>query len=122
MEELMSAAYVVVTVLAAAAVAGAAWMDFVRHPVAVNAAQTVGTPRSWMYPLGVVLASGSAGLLVGFAVPPIGTAAAIGLVLYFLCAVGAHLRVRDFKLANVGTFLALSVAALIVNLAHHGLS
>ncbi|MBO2446795.1 DoxX family protein [Actinomadura barringtoniae] len=118
----MFAVYAVVNVLAALAVAGAAWMDFVRHPVAVGAADTVGTPRSWMYPLGVVLAAGAIGLLAGFVVPPIGTAAAIGLVLYFVCAVGAHLRVRDFKLTAVGTFLALCVAALIVNLARHGLS
>lgn len=117
----MFAVYAVVTILAALAVAGAAWMDFVRHPVAVGAAETVGTPQSWMNPLGVVLAAGAAGLLIGFAVPPIGTAAAIGLVLYFVCAVGAHLRVRDFKLTNVGVYLALCVAALVVNLAQHGL-
>jgi hypothetical protein len=48
-----------------------------------------------MVPLGTLLASGAVGLLTGFAVPALGTAAAIGLVLYFICAVTAHLRVRD---------------------------
>jgi hypothetical protein len=43
-----------------------------------------------MLPFGTLLAAGALGLLVGFAVPVIGTAAAIGLVLYFLGAVGAH--------------------------------
>jgi hypothetical protein len=34
-------------------------------------------------------------------VPALGTAAAIGLVLYFICAVTAHLRVRDRQIGGV---------------------
>lgn len=39
----------------------------------------------------------AAGLLVGIAWRPLGVAAAIGVVLYFLGAIGAHARVKDVK-------------------------
>lgn len=48
-----------------------------------------------MIPLGIVLASGALGLLIGFAMPALRIAAAIGLVIYYVCAVSAHLRVGD---------------------------
>jgi hypothetical protein len=51
--------------------------------------------QKWMLPLGIVLACGAAGLLVGFALPLLGVLAAVGLVIYFICALAAHLRVRD---------------------------
>ncbi len=66
---------------------------------------------------GTLLAAGALGLLAGFAVPAIGTAAAVGLVLYFMCAAGAHLRVRDYQLGNVAIFLSLAVAALAMDVA-----
>lgn len=47
--------------------------------------------------------------------PPLGIAAAIGLVLYFVGAVGAHLRKSDFKgMPNAAVMLAGSGAALIL--------
>jgi NAD(P)H-dependent FMN reductase len=51
------------------------------------------------------------GLLAGFAVPALGTAAAIGLVVYFICAVTAHLRVRDRGIGGAVFFLVLAAAA-----------
>jgi DoxX-like family len=65
-----------------------------------------------------VLASGALGLLIGLGVPVLGTAAAIGLVLYFTCALTAHLRVRDPGIGGAVSFLVLAVAALITNLAY----
>jgi DoxX-like family len=52
-------------------------------------------------------------------VPVLGTAAAIGLVLYFICALSAHLRVRDPGIGGAVTFLVLAVAAAITALGHH---
>ncbi|MGP3949585.1 DoxX family protein [Streptomyces sp. 7N604] len=77
-------------------------------------------PRSWMRPLGALLAAGRLGLLAGFAVPVLGTLAAAGLVLYFLGAFCAHLRVHDRQLGPWAVFSCLAVAALAVNLAYHG--
>jgi DoxX-like family len=55
-------------------------------------------PRSWVPVLGTFLALGSLGLLAGFAVPALGVAAAVGLVLYFVGALVAHLRVGSGQL------------------------
>jgi hypothetical protein len=67
----------------------------------------------------VLLASGAVGLLVGFAVPVLGTAAAIGLVIYFICALSAHIRVRDPKVGGAVTFFALAAAALVAGIGYH---
>lgn len=117
----MTASYIAVTILAASALAYAACLNFVRHEMVATAAERVRVPESWMLPLGSLLAMGALGLLVGFAVPAIGTAAAAGVVVYFLCAVGAHLRVRDSHLGPAAAFLSLAVAALAVSLAHRDL-
>jgi hypothetical protein len=72
-----------------------------------------------MLPLGTVLAAGAIGLLVGLALPPLGLAAAIGLVLYFVCAIGAHVRARDRGVGGAVFFLILAACALATNLAYH---
>jgi hypothetical protein len=116
----MFAAYVTVTILTATANAYAAYLSFSRHKSVIAVVQRLHVRQSWMVPFGTTLASGALGLLVGFAVPLIGTAAAVGLVLYFVGAVTAHLRVRDYQLGNVTVFLALAVATLVVGLAYRG--
>ena len=70
-----------------------------------------------MIPLGVVLASGTVGLLLGFALPALGTAAAAGLVLNFVCALGVA-RVHDRQIAGAVMFLALIVVALAADSAY----
>jgi hypothetical protein len=117
----MTAAYIAATVLAAIALAYAAYLNFVRDELVTAAAERVRVPESWIHPLGTLPAAGALGLLVGFAVPLVGTAAAVGVVLYFLCAVGAHLRVHDPQVGPAAAFLALAVAALAVGLTHRGL-
>ncbi|CUM43246.1 DoxX family protein [Streptomyces gardneri] len=112
----MFAVYVVLTVLTAAVLAYAACLDFVRHPSIAAIADRVSVPRTWMVPLGACLAAGSAGLLAGFVVPWIGVAAGLGLVLYFLGAVGAHLRVGDLRIGGALVCLALSVAVLVLGI------
>lgn len=57
-------------------------------------ADKVGVPYSWIVPLGALLAAGAAGLLAGIAVPALGIVATAGLVLYFVGALMAHVRVR----------------------------
>ncbi|WP_433435032.1 DoxX family protein [Nonomuraea sp. CA-141351] len=75
-----------------------------------------GVPESWLvFPIGALKAVGALGLALGLlGVPLIGTAAAAGLILYFVCALYTHLRVSDFSpqffLAIV--FLGLAVATL----------
>ena len=115
----MHVTYFVITVLAALANGYAASLNFVGAESVKVVADRVKISRTWMVPLGVLLASGAGGLLAGFAVPALGTAAAIGLVFYFICAVSAHLRVRDPKVEGAAFFLLLAAAALIADLAYH---
>jgi hypothetical protein len=56
-------------------------------------------PQRWMIPPGGVLASGTVGLLLGF-------------------ALGAHARVHDRQIAGAVMFLALIVVALAADLAY----
>jgi hypothetical protein len=51
----------------------------------------------------------------------LGTAAGIGLVLYFVCAVGAHLRAHDPHVAGAVFFLVLASAALAADVAYRTL-
>jgi len=53
-------------------------------------------------------------------VPPLGILAAAGLVLYFVGALIAHLRVGSRQLVGWAVFFSITVAALAVNLAYHG--
>jgi hypothetical protein len=112
----MHVTYAVITIMAALVNGYAASLNFVGADSVKVVADNVQVSQKWMIPLGVLLASGAVGLLRGFAVPVLGTAAAIGLVLYFVCAVSAHVRVRDPKIAGAVSFLALAVAALIADL------
>ncbi len=119
----MLAAYVAVTVVAAIAYAYAAVLNFTHNKSIAETAERLHVPVSWQVPLGFPLAAGSLGLVAGFAIPVLGTAAACGLVLYFLCAAGAHIRARDTRLlawVNWAAFFALAVAALVVGPAYHG--
>jgi hypothetical protein len=115
----MQVTYLVITILAALANGYAATLNFVGAESVKVVADRVRVPRRWMVPLGALLASGAVGLLTGLAVPALGTTAAIALVLYFLCAVTAHLRVRDRQIGGAVFFLLLAAAALTTDLAYH---
>ncbi len=115
----MHVAYVIATVLAAVANGYAASLNFAGAESVRLVADRVQVSRAWMVPLGTVLGCGAVGLLTGLAVPALGTAAAIGLVLYFLCAVTAHLRVRDRQIGGAVFFLLLATAALTTGVADH---
>ena len=115
----MQVTYLAVTILAALANGYAAALNFAGAESVKVVADRVQVSRTWMVPLGTMLAAGAVGLLTGFAVPALGTAAAIGLILYFICAVTAHLRVRDHQIGGAVFFLLLAVAALTTNVAYH---
>jgi DoxX-like family len=115
----MRIAYVVVTVVVAFANGYAAALNFAGAESVKVVADEVRVPQKWMIPFGTLLACGAAGLLAGFAVPALGTAAAIGLVVYFTCALSAHIRVRDPKVAGAVSFLVMAAAALAVSLGYH---
>jgi hypothetical protein len=113
----MFIAYIVVTLLAAAANIFSATLDFIRYKqVLINMAKA-GVSESWITMLGILNAAGAIGLLVGIGVPLIGTAAAIGLIVFFVGAIITHLRARDYSLGLAVVFLLLAVAAVVLRLA-----
>ncbi|MFG1690383.1 DoxX family protein [Nonomuraea sp. NPDC049269] len=115
----MFATYATITIFASVLYGSAAVVYLIGHEFPKAQADMKRLPRSWVPVLGMMLAAGSLGLLGGFAVPMLGTLAAAGLVLYFIGALLAHLRVGSRKLVNWGGFFATAVAALAVNLLYY---
>ncbi|PKV91799.1 DoxX-like protein [Amycolatopsis echigonensis] len=73
----------------------------------------VGVGPRWIPYLALLEGAGVAGLVAGLlGWPRLGLAAAIGLTLFFVGAVGAHVRAKVFhNIAFPAVFLALTVAA-----------
>src|SRR5438132_10614886 len=113
----MFTAYIVVTLLAAAANIFSATLDFIRFkPILINMAR-VGVSESWITTLGTLKAAGALGLLVGIAMPLIGVAAAGGLILFFVGAIITHLRAHDYSFGLAAVVLSLAVGALLLRIA-----
>ena len=116
----MFTAYVVVTVVAIAATAFSGIAALVHFKPILPGMARAGVPESWLtFPIGTLKTAGAVGLLLGLAgVPLIGTAAAIGLILFFVCALYTHVRAGDYS-AQFGLaigFLLLAVASLVLGL------
>jgi hypothetical protein len=76
----------------------------------------LGVPLPWFPALASAELAGAAGLIIGLWVPGLGIAAAIGVVLYFIGAVVAHLRANDRDLAAPVVIGLLAGAALALRL------
>ena len=98
----MFAAYVVVAVLAIAATGFSGVAALVHFKPILPGMAKAGVPESWLtFPIGTLKTAGAVGLLLGvIGVPLIGTAAAIGLILFLrLCSL--HPRTCKRLLAAV---------------------
>ncbi|WP_448609474.1 DoxX family protein [Geodermatophilus sp. URMC 60] len=116
----MSSAYLVVVVITALLNVGVAIADYARADFVLANMAEVGVPRSWLPFLATAKLAGAGGLVVGLvAAPPLGVAAAVGLVAFYIGAVATHVRARVFhNLAFPGAYLALAVASLALALAN----
>ncbi|MFD6177487.1 MULTISPECIES: DoxX family protein [unclassified Isoptericola] len=112
----MDTAAVVVTILGAVINGAAAAFYLAGHEYPRSQADMKGIPRRYVPMLGMLLAAGAVGLLVGFALPLVGVLAAGGLVLYFVGAIVAHLRVGSHHVVGAIVFLAVAAAALTLGL------
>jgi DoxX-like family len=117
----MTTAYVVVALLAIAANAFSGVAALAHFKPIIPGMAKAGVPQSWLtFPIGTLKTAGAVGLLLGLiGVPLIGTAAAIGLVLFFVGAVYTHVHAGDYSAQFGGAvgFLVLAVAALVLGLA-----
>jgi hypothetical protein len=114
----MGVATAVVSVLLAALLAVTAVRKLGHRPAVVAMYRRVGVPEERLNQLAALLLAGAAGLVLGLWWKPLGVAAAAALVVYFLLAIGAHVRARDTaSLPMPALYLALSAAALTLHLA-----
>lgn len=100
----------------------AATNDFMRPKWLLGNMSKLGVPESSLPVRGALKAAGALGLLIGLAVPLIGIAAAVGLTLFFIGAVNAHLRARDLSVGNgvPVIFLVVVLAALVLGIYGRG--
>jgi hypothetical protein len=114
----MFVATVIVSVLLAATLVYAAVRKLSHRPEVVQSYVRVGVPEEKLDYLAVVLLAGAAGLIVGLFLAPIGIAAAIGVVCYFVLALAAHIRADDIaNLPTPAVIEVVAVAALVLRLA-----
>jgi hypothetical protein len=117
----MLTAFLVVTLLAIVANAFSGVAAIVHFKPIIPPMAKAGVPESWLtFPIGTLKTAGAVGLLLGLVgVPLVGTAAAIGLILFFVCAIYTHVRASDYsqQFGLAIGFLSLAVAALALGLA-----
>jgi hypothetical protein len=116
----MTTAYVAVTLVAVAA-NGFSGIAALLHLKAILPGMVkAGVPESWLtFPIGTAKTAGAIGLSAGLlGLHLVGVSAAIGLVLFFVCALYTHIRASDYsaQFALAIGFLALNVAALVLAL------
>ncbi|MFF0546501.1 DoxX family protein [Nocardia thailandica] len=115
----MNLTVLVITSLLAFAVAGSAIATLAHQPKLVAIVAAIGFPTRYLPLLGAIKLAAALGLSAGLLYPPLGIAAALGLVVYFTAALGMHIHARHREIAPAVVFLALSIAtsALMISAA-----
>lgn len=103
----------IVTGLLAVALMGSGAAKLTKVDRVVENLTGAGVPLGWFPWLAVIELAGAAGLVVGLGVEPLGVAAAVGVVFYFVGAVIAHVRVKDYR-GVIGPVPLLVVAAAVL--------
>jgi len=85
-----------------------------RDPLQVKVLhETIGIPFKYFSLLAACEFAGTVGIVFGIWWPPIGIAAGIGLVLYFVAAIGFHLRAGDVKGIGSAAFMLVFAAGAL---------
>jgi hypothetical protein len=111
----MDVASVVVSILLAVLITFSAALKLTHRPKVVESYRTAGVPETWLNWLAALLLAAAAGLVVGIWWPIAGIAAAAGLAVYFVLAIGFHIRADDAAHAITPALLA-GVAIAVVTL------
>lgn len=114
----METANVVVSVVLAGLLVVAAGRKLSHREHVVASYARLGVPENRLNYLAMILLAGATGLVGGLWWAPVGIAAAIGVIAYFLAAIGAHIKAGDVRnLPTPLTFAVLAAAALVLRLA-----
>ena len=113
----MFVAYAVVAILLSLALVASGGAKLTKQPKVVESIHSaLGVPMSWFPALAAAEIAGAIGLVLGLWIPALGIAGAIGVVLYFAGAVGAHVRAHDRGFVAALILGLLAVAALALRL------
>lgn len=114
----MGVFHIAVTGVTIAANAWATAADVAKAQFVLKTSDEVGVPLSWLPYLAALKGAAAVGLLLGLlGIPMIETAAASGLVLFFVGALVAHVRARVFyNIAFPGLYLALALSCLMLSI------
>ena len=111
----MFAAAAVISSLLAALLTFSAIRKLSHRPEVVAMYTRVGVPEDKLDFLALILLAGAVGLVAGLFWGPLGVAAAAGLVVYFMLAIGAHIRADDaVHLPTPVVIELMAVAALVL--------
>jgi hypothetical protein len=106
----MSTAATIVSAVLAAILVAAAVRKLSHREEVVASYERVGVPPDKLEYLAFILLAGAAGLVLGLFWAPIGVAAGIGVVGYFVLAIVAHIRHHDER--HLPTPVAIEVLAV----------
>ncbi len=109
----MNIALIIIAVILGLAATVSAMGKLRKMPQVVDQMHHVGVKDSQIPILAILELLGAAGLLVGIWVPILGVLAALGLTLYFIAAVIAHVRAKD-AMKDAAPALGLAVVSLVV--------
>jgi hypothetical protein len=111
----MFAAYVCLAILSSLLLVVSGIGKLHRTPYIVKTVhEVVGVPLRWFPLLAGLEFAAAAGLLVGIRWAPLGITAGIGMALYFVGAIIAHVRAHDLKGSGPAVqMLGLAIAAII---------
>ncbi|MBM6405388.1 DoxX family protein [Phycicoccus sp. CSK15P-2] len=112
----MVIAYVVIALFLSVALVLSAVGKVRRMEQVVENLSKAGVTDGMYRPLAAAEAAGAVGLVLGIWVPWLGVLAAAGVVLYFLGAVGFHVRAKDPGFGPAAFLGALGAAALVLRL------
>ncbi len=112
----MFIAYVIIAIIMSLLLVSSGVSKLRRTPSIVHSIHDViGLPLRWLPWLAACEFAGAAGLLIGIVWWPLGIAAAIGIVVYFIGASIGHVRVKDFKnLTTPVVILLIAIAVLVL--------
>ncbi|MFB4289782.1 DoxX family protein [Nonomuraea sp. ATR24] len=111
---MMFIAYTVFAILLSLLLVISGRSKLIKDPEVTATMTRLGVGLRWFPALAALEIAGALGLLVGIYFRPLGIAAAMGVVLYFVGALGAHLRAGDIKGAPIPAVLVLLSAAPLV--------
>jgi DoxX-like protein len=113
--------YLLVTILVAVAVAFSAVMKIRRHPHAVRKIHgDVGVPLHYFPFAAALQLAGALGLILGIRWPLVGIVAGVGLIVYFVTAMLAHIRAHDFQGIRAAVLMFFAVAIALTMRLHLG--